>query len=532
MRVVFARDLMRFCLLMLLLICPVDAPTQQSSTIPQITATDEPASLMLRTTTRNVVLDIVVVDRSGRPVRNLKEDDFIIKEDKQPQAAHLLSGPTGETGTREAPRTRNLILLDEANVRFLDLARARERLAKYFESDSALGRSFALMTMSPTRTTLVQDFTDDTGKLAAAVRAMPAVMPLSPADNFVDQERALESLQRSVGVIETIAHALSGSQDHVNLLWITSGFPTLSLIGSSGEIQFSYEEVMRHASNLYLNARMTIYTIDSSGVQIIDSLPDHRQPGTPAGAAGSFLREGGGGVSDGDQIAAQQDHMTSNQAVTQDLLGNIDARTGGRAFANQNFIDLPLARAVEDGSNVYSFAYKPSNGNFNGEFRTLSVRMRRLDLFARTREGYYATDETKPPTEEVRRAQLTSALDNPLPYHGLQVTGTLVPSRTGHVLEVRVSANGVEWRGDEKATRVTQSIALAGYTAKDKPAGSQQWRVTIARTDADRKSELVYRLPVRDVPGAVRHRVVVADDPGLRIGTAEVASVPLAAQPE
>lgn len=47
----------------------------------------------------------------------------------------------------------------------------------------------------------------------------------------------------------------------------------MSLIGSSGEMQFTYEEVMRHASNLYLNARMTIYTIDSSGVQIIDSLP-------------------------------------------------------------------------------------------------------------------------------------------------------------------------------------------------------------------------------------------------------------------
>lgn len=141
------------------------------------------------------------MDRSGRPVRNLREEDFVIREDKQPQTAHLLgeTSTTGDAAAPKAPRIRNLILLDEANVRFLDLARAPERLAKFFESDSARGRTLALMTMTPTRTSLVQDFTTDTDRLAAATRKMPAAMPNSPADNFVDQEKSFESLQRSIG---------------------------------------------------------------------------------------------------------------------------------------------------------------------------------------------------------------------------------------------------------------------------------------------------------------------------------------------
>ena len=518
---------MRRYLPVLLFLTATSLFAQQNTEKPLSSATDASASpTILRTTTRNVILDVVVVDRSGRPVRNLREEDFVIREDKQPQTAHLLgeTSTTGDAAASKAPRIRNLILLDEANVRFLDLARARERLAKFFESDSARGRTFALMTMTPTRTSLVQDFTTDTDRLAAATRKMPAAMPNSPADNFVDQEKSFESLQRSIGVIETIAHALSGSRDHINLLWITSGFPTLSLIGSSGEMQFNYEEVMRHASNLYLNARMTIYTIDSSGVQIIDSLPDHRQPDAQAGGGtGGFLRESGGGVSNGDQFATQQDHMTSNQAVTNDLLGNMDARTGGRAFSNQNFIDVPLTQAVEDGSAVYSFAYAPTNRNYNGDFRTISVSMRIPGLYARAREGYYAVDTAKELTGEVRRAQLASALDSPLLYHGLNVTGRLLPVKTGYVLEVRVSAADVEWVATDEKSSVTQSIALAGYTASDKPAGSQRWRVTLARSDSDQQSDLIYRLPVRSLAAAARYRIVVADDPGTHIGTAEVA---------
>ncbi len=522
------------------------SPADSSPSVPAAPATSSVP--LLHSTSRNVILDIVVTDASGRPVRDLKESDFVLKEDKQLQAIHLTSSPssgvpdrsniqldrdaaiaseagetlTGASGAEHA-RIRNVILLDEMNVRFLDLAFARQRLAAFFESAAARDQEFALMAMTTTQVILVHDFTTDKSALVDSVRRLPAVLPASAADNYVDQEKALEDLRRSVGVLETIAHALSGSSGHVNLFWITSGFPTLSLIGSSGEIQFTFDELMRHASNLYLNARMTVYTIDSHGVEWIDSLPDHTQPGSASRPGGNgFLRGGGGGVSDGDQFAAQMDHMTSMQAVANDLLGNMDARTGGRAFSNQNNIDAQLTEALHDGDSVYTVAYSPTDKNFDGAFRRISVRVNRPGLYARTREGYYALASGVDASPALRRAQLASALDSPLPYRGLRVSGQLSTENKRLMLRVHVSAPDVEWSNDPAGVHVAQTIAVATYSKSNHPIGSRQWQVTVSRPGRDDARDLVYALPFDVAAGTARLRLVVADNGGIRMGTTDV----------
>ena len=527
----------------------------QTATVPVAAASQDPVAPsvpLLHSTSRNVILDIVVTDASGKPIRDLRENDFVVSEDKQEQTIHLTSSPVtdlsgrssgrigdyaaaaGEDGQNgrsdrnlDHPRTRNVILMDEMNVRFLDLAFARQRLAAFFESPVAKDQNFALMAMTTTQVILVHDFTTDKSALVDSVKKLPAVLPASAADNYVDQEKALEDLRRSVGVLETIAHALSGSPEHINLFWITSGFPTLSLIGSSGEIQFTFDELMRHASNLYLNARMTVYTIDSHGVEWIDSLPDHTQPGSGSTSGGNaLLRGGSGGGNNGDQFTAQMDHMTSMQAVSNDLLGNMDARTGGRAFSNQNNIDAQLTEALEDGDSVYTIAYSPTNKNFDGAFRRISVKVSRPGLYARTREGYYALASGVDASPTVRRAQLASALDSPLPYRGLHVTGELAMVNKRPMLRVHVSAPEVEWNNDPTGVRIAQTIAVATYSKSNHPITSKQWQVTVSRPSRDDARELVYLLPFDVATGTARVRLVVADNGGIRMGTTDVPLLP------
>src|SRR5881275_2542879 len=84
------------------------------------------SKLVFQTTTRAVVLDVVVTDSAGRPVHDLTKADFRIVENGAPQeiasfeAANVHLHPLSETD-----RTQTVLILDEMNTRFEDLAFAR-----------------------------------------------------------------------------------------------------------------------------------------------------------------------------------------------------------------------------------------------------------------------------------------------------------------------------------------------------------------------------------------------------------------------
>lgn len=495
------------------------------------------ATPLLHSTARNVILDIVVTDQQGRPIRNLKPADFTVEEDNQPQKFKMIASPAAnpaelsplsvsrasvvDSSSEDAlalPHTRNIILFDEMNVRFFDLAFGRQRLAVFLRSKAAQGQEFALLAMTSTGTILVHDFTRDTGSIADALKKLPAAMPSTGANDYVDDVREMEDLRRSVGVLETIGHAMSGSADHVNLFWITSGFPQLAYMTSSPEMQFSFDEMMRHISNLYLDARLTLYTIDPHGVQYDSSLPSHNGSLDQGAVSAQQLFN----MNTAGQFAAQTDQMTDNQAVANSVLGQMDALTGGRGYGNQNDIEVPLAQAVDDGSSIYTVAYSPSNKEFNGEYRHISVKVNRPGLEARTRDGYYAFPQGVQSTPEEHKRQLEIALDSPLSYLGLNVAGELHNLDGRPILRVRIEPPQVEWKYDEGGAHVAQTIAVAAYSSRNLPILSRQWQVTLDRPDLAVNGELVYAFPFQIPADTARLRLVVSDRNGHRIGTSDI----------
>jgi VWFA-related protein len=59
--------------------------------------------------------------------------------------------------------------------------------------------------------------------------------------------------------------------------------------------------------------------------------------------------------------------------------------------ARLNDLDAVYAQVVRDLSTVYSIGYKPTNKSLDGKWRAVEVHlMKRTDLFARTKRGYYA----------------------------------------------------------------------------------------------------------------------------------------------
>src|ERR1700686_3218620 len=117
---------------------PVPRPNDAQAT------KDNNGTFTIRQTARLVVLDMVVTDAKGNIVTDLKRDDFHVTELNEPQTilnfeeagSHLLKPEININSTadldRVAPRAPvNIILLDEFNTHFEDMAFARYSLKKY-----------------------------------------------------------------------------------------------------------------------------------------------------------------------------------------------------------------------------------------------------------------------------------------------------------------------------------------------------------------------------------------------------------------
>ena len=509
----------------------------------------------LRATSRNVILDVVVTDSSGNPVTGLTASDLVVTENGVPQQIHLAAmaggragrgtnseaaalptaqpGPeTGGTTLAVPPPaavsgTRTILLLDEVNVQFFDLALARQRLEVFLRSPEARGQSIAILALTERRQILVHNFSTDTESLIASLRALPGVIPATGAGGVINGNvtpvKDLEDLQKAMGVIEQLGNAFTGSTERVNVVWITSGFLTLAKLINSAEVQSSLDSVLKAASNLFLNARICLYTVDPHGVQSESNLPNHNPVAFGRTPAELFRNN------DGSQFSEQQLNLTSNQAVANSLLGSIDRRSGGRSFGNANFIDVPLGRVMEESNASLRVAYSPTDKNFDGGYRRIRIKVLRPGLTARTREGYYARPEPPAPTPSQQREHLVAALDSPFPYQALDVSGHLLGAP--NAIQVEVAAAQIHWTFEGEHARADQRIALAAFSSKNQPLGSLTYDVSaqepagLATANHAVRYNLRFRLP----PETARLRVAVSDRHTDQIGTAEI---PLGGVPE
>lgn len=137
----------------------------------------------IQVTSRLVFLDVTVLDKNGRPViTGLTKDDFIITEDKRPQAifsfegpqAHTVNGPAGNGYPDEkAPLT--ILVLDLLNSSFEDFAFIRYSARKFLAAQPPLlnspaemmvvGNESLEMVQGPTRNTQDLLYALDTWRL-------------------------------------------------------------------------------------------------------------------------------------------------------------------------------------------------------------------------------------------------------------------------------------------------------------------------------------------------------------------------------
>jgi VWFA-related protein len=381
----------------------------------------------MRITSRLVVLDMVVVDKKGAVVKDLQRGDFSVEEAGEPQTilnfeeagAHIPSPEININSTaaldRLAPNAPvDIILLDEFNTRFEDMAFARYSLKKYLDKQpDKLVTPTMLIAVSLQHFTVLHDYTQNKEEILSALKHHFAANPWQVNQGAWVGERyatAFITLRR-------VAQAVMGHPGHKNMIWLGRGFPPSRYMTWSLDTENRIHNAVQDCVNVLRDARVTLYTIDPAGVMI-----------DPGAYGGDPLVDPFGGNYEFNRMAKA---------------------TGGRTLYGRNDVDAEVQTAIQDGANFYTLTYRPTNNTHDPQkFRRIKVTVDRPDLKVITREGYYL--EYGPgrvnPENPSRRllVDLAAADYSNMVYDGVSVTARQVATDP-ETFMVNVDGRGLVW---------------------------------------------------------------------------------------
>lgn len=329
--------------------------------------TDETS--VFRSSSRLVVLDVVVTDAQNRPVRGLSGRDFKILEDGVEQKLASLDAPSFDAVTAEIHSSakqirgtsetesppggssipaRNILVLDELNTGILDSAYGRQSIEKFLRNHGpVLNQPTSLIIVGQDRIEFAHDYTRDAVALRDAMKQHHAELPFSKLT--AGAEASVQRLAKTLWVLDQIASANLHFAGRKNVLWIGSGFPELILNDIAFRDREKFKVAIREMGGILFDARVAVYTIDPGGLSVRDGFDD---------------------------------------ATTDELLfEGLGPQTGGKIIRAQNQLDEVIAETMDDGASYYTLSYYPSNHNWNSKFRILKVVLEGRQLESSNAQG-------------------------------------------------------------------------------------------------------------------------------------------------
>lgn len=501
-------------------------PAQNSATPPvQQPATDSaaqqpapptPANTIVRNATL-IVLDGVLLDSKGNAVTDVKREEFHITEDGATQHVRNFEAPGRFTPTpditinstadldRLAPRAPvNIVLLDEFNTRFEDMAFARYSLKKWLEKQpDKLDTPTMLVAVDLQHFTVLRDYTQNKDEIISALDHHFAAYPWQAHQFAWIAERYTTAFY----TLRRVAEATVGHQGHKNMIWLGRGFPTIDHTRFSIDDEHRVFSAVQLTVNELRDARVTLYTIDPAGVMV--------DPGVYGNGARLFAPFGG----DPD-------------------FQSLARSTGGRNLYGRNDVDAEIGTSIRDGASIYTLTYRPTDENYDPtKFRKIKVTVDRPGLTFVTRQGYFQDIRAARPTEDGKvgsrlASELLNAESSNMSYDAVPFT-VAADAADANALKFHVGPRGISWyytRGLKP--RYTRLIVLS--TTFDRKGKELKRDSKIISFNAP--PEITDAMPVNQAlgfvikldpdPKAVRARLIVRIEATGRMGTADLTLGP------
>jgi len=444
----------------------------QSFTVQPGTPEQEEPTMVIHTTTRRVVVDVVVTGADGKPVAGLTQGDFTVLEDHKPQSIRAFEAHSAEQDRSVLPPAPpdlpsntflNLeqtpasgppveILIDNLNTPLDNQAFAREQIVHFIEHKPA-SMEVAIFALSD-NLSLIQGFTTDTNRLLTAMHSKAAGMHMTAANDYVMKaEITLDAFQDLGSFLATMG-------GRKNLLWFSGSFDMMVLpkaqdvdegaivadfapngqnagAGAASaqansaqspgamagmqdvnsnfrtgmESMIVLQDRLRKVATALSVSQTAVYPIDVRGLAVDPSFSAGSTP-NQSGSSGGRVGTPGMPTGPNSPPASVQSHNNFMQSLdaSHATMEEVAEATGGQAFVNTNGIAAAAGKAVEEGSSYYTLVYAPSNNNFDGGLRSIHVKLDKPGCKLSYRSAYYAVDPATVTPEDAESGALSGVM--------------------------------------------------------------------------------------------------------------------------
>jgi VWFA-related protein len=397
------------------------APAQPDATAAQPQTETPPATPTFRADINFVRVDVIVSDKQGNPVGDLRQQDFEVTEDGKPQTVQTfklinIKDSTLVPPVEESRRIKTVadeqmeaakddvrlfaVFLDDYHVRRENSMRAREPIARFIESQLQPTDMVGLMyPLTPLSDVLL---TKDHANAASAVRSFLGRKYDYTARNlfeerYVNYVSTMEAErirnQVTLSAIKGLIVHLGGLREgRKSLILVSEGFTNSMPAQAQDQIASQPQPGMRapdpvqgrspreQSQEFFLQADMlsdirlvyemanryntTIYAVDPRGLTPFEF-----------------------------DLSRSNVSTTADQGIldnTMDTLRVLASETDGRAIVNQNDLETGLKQIVRDSSAYYLLGYTSTQTTLDGKFHQIKVNVKRPGVQVRARKGYLA----------------------------------------------------------------------------------------------------------------------------------------------
>src|SRR6266403_1023132 len=439
---------------------PQDAPAKPDSTATptpaagqneEVSSHDTPTTFKVRVNL--VLVRVVVRDRQGKIISNLKKEDFQLYDNRKLQSVSSFSVETPEKRTASAvastaaevssssadvaggkavvlPQRFVSMVFDDVHLSMEDATFVRDSATRFFGSLAPSDR----VSLNTTSGQFTQEFTDDHEALKKALfgiipRPLGAVgfhdcpdVGYYQADLIVNKS---DGQALDVATEDAVQCAFSGDEKmaaQAQSLARAAAFRGLAAGDAASEYAYRHlEDIVRRLSGMpgqrvlvfvspgflqttiqseaselvdrATRANIVINTIDARGLYVPDVMGDIASP-----ARDTFKTAG-----------YKASYRVATQSAQDDVMAQLADGTGGTFFHNRNDVDEAMREAGAAPALSYLLGFSPQNLKIDGRYHALKVSLTNKEKFKiQARHGYFAprsiADPAEATKEEIREA--------------------------------------------------------------------------------------------------------------------------------
>lgn len=530
----------------------------------QLGAQQQDKPLLLKATTRLVLLSVIAQGHDGRPDTTLHKEDFRVRVNGKPQtigvfsmetagalassvnsperpAAMPIPGATPSTtfsnrySNGVIPSGVTVILFDTRNTRVQDQIYAKAQIIRYLRTLKPTDH-VGLYTFGASLKVL-HDYTSDSAALIqrlnsdknwnlpdtsredalGALQVESAVFDdlsragggTSPAErSFYTTDRVFATLR----TFEFIAEHMGQLPGRKNLIWVSGGFPldigfdSIADWHNPAVDQRTFTEEVDRTLRAMNDANIAVYPVDARGL-----MTDPR--------FSAEMRSAPRRLTMGPPIGVKE------QQTMQEVAG----RTGGRAFYNTNDIAHAINAAAEDSIVTYTIGFYPSDDHFDGKFHKIDVDLpNHSGVKLRYRKGYFDI-ATKPEDEKSRQAELRDAVWSPMDATSMGVTAIVKPAAgnpSSLDVTMKVDHSSIGLRQDQSRWQGRLDVLFVQRDDQGREYGGTDDTVELNLTPETYQklvtNDLGYHRVIARAPAAKVLRIVVRDASSGAMGSVTV----------